>query len=34
MPVPLELLHEFLAEEEGQIGVAEGVPAMKVLTYG
>lgn len=34
-PVPLKLLHEFLAEvEEEQIGVAEEVPAMKVLTYG
>ena len=33
--VPLKLLHEFLAEvEEEQIGVAEEVPAMKVLTYG
>ena len=34
-PVPLKLLHEFLAEaEEEQIGVAEEVPTMKVLTYG
>ena len=32
-PVPLKLLHEFLAEEE-QIGGVEEFPAMKVLTYG
>lgn len=34
-PIPLKLLHEFLAEaEQEQTGVSEEVPAMKVLTYG
>lgn len=34
-PIPLKLLHEFLAEaEQEQTGVSEQVPAMKVLTYG
>lgn len=34
-PISLKLLHEFLEEEKQQrVGVAEEVPAMKVLTYG
>ncbi|MDI6791713.1 MAG: hypothetical protein QME81_02435 [bacterium] len=32
-PVPLELLHEFLSEEDDEAKVAE-LPGLKVLAYG